>query len=70
VAACEAGEFPKARTLLQDLVDRRPAHSEYHRLLGQVCAELGEPDAAIDHLIDALRWDPKNKHALTMMGNL
>lgn len=56
VADCEAGEYAKARTLLEDLITRRPAHSEYHRLLGQVVAELGEPEAAIDHLIDALRW--------------
>ncbi|MCB0768400.1 MAG: tetratricopeptide repeat protein, partial [Flavobacteriales bacterium] len=70
VADCEAGEYAKARTLLEDLITRRPAHSEYHRLLGQVVAELGEPEAAIDHLIDALRWDPKNTHALIMMGNL
>lgn len=47
-----------------------PTDSECHRLLGQVASELGDPDAAIDHLIDALRWDPRNKHALTMMGNI
>ncbi len=70
VASCEAGRFEKAREQLQALVEREPNNSEYHRLLGQACAELGDPEAAIDHLIDALRWDPKNTHALLMMGNL
>lgn len=70
VAHCEAGRLAKGRELLAALVAQEPQHSEYHRMLGQIAAELGEPDAAIDHLIDALRWDPKNTHALTMMGNL
>ena len=70
VASCEAGKFETAREQLQALVAVEPNNSEYHRLLGQVCTELGEPEAAIDHLIDALRWDPKNVHALLMMGNL
>lgn len=67
---CETGRFPEGRVKLLALVAEDPTHSEYHRMLGQVAAELGEPDTAIDHLIDALRWDPKNKHALTMMGNI
>jgi len=70
VASCEAGKFETAREQLQSLVAMEPNNSEYHRLLGQVCTELDEPDPAIDHLIDALRWDPKNVHALLMMGNL
>ncbi|HRF80357.1 MAG TPA: tetratricopeptide repeat protein [Flavobacteriales bacterium] len=70
VAACEAGRFRDAREQLTDLLTQDPTHTEYHRLLGQVCSELGDHDAAIDHLIDALRWDPKNTHALIMMGNL
>ena len=70
VAKCEAGQFEQAREQLEDLVAKEPNNSEYHRLLGQVCSELGDQEAAIDHLIDALRWEPKNTHALTMMGNL
>jgi len=70
LARCEAGQFEQAREQLEDLVAKEPNNSEYHRLLGQVCSELGDQEAAIDHLIDALRWEPKNTHALTMMGNL
>jgi tetratricopeptide (TPR) repeat protein len=67
---CDKGNFPEGRERLVKLVAEDPTNSEYHRMLGQVAAELGQPDVAIDHLIDALRWDPKNKHALTMMGNI
>ena len=70
VTLCEKGRFAEGREMLTKLVAEDPINSEYHRMLGQVCSELGEPDAAIDHLIDALRWDPKNTHALTMMGNI
>ena len=67
---CERGKFEQGRTKLLRLVEDDPTHSEYHRMLGQVAAELGQVDDAIDHLIDALKWDPKNQHALTMMGNI
>ncbi|MFZ1665324.1 MAG: tetratricopeptide repeat protein, partial [Flavobacteriales bacterium] len=70
VASCEAGRFERAREQLQTLVELEPNNSEYHRLLGQVYEQLGDPEKAIDHLIDALRWDPMNTYALTMMGNL
>jgi tetratricopeptide (TPR) repeat protein len=70
VDLCEKGRYPEGREKLLALAAKDPTHSEYHRMLGQVAAEMGEPDTAIDHLIDALRWDPKNKHALTMMGNI
>jgi len=70
VNLCEKRLFAEGREKLNALVAEDPTHSEYHRMLGQVASELGEPDAAIDHLIDALRWDPTNKHALSMMGNI
>lgn len=70
VGLCERGKFQEGRERLAKLVAEDPTHSEYHRMLGQIASELGDADAAIDHLIDALRWDPRNKHALTMMGNI
>jgi cytochrome c-type biogenesis protein CcmH/NrfG len=44
--------------------------SEYHRILGQIYSEEGEQDKAVNCLIDAIRWDPRNNHALIMMGNV
>jgi len=67
---CEKGKFDEGRVKLQKLVEEDPTHSEYHRMLGQIAAEQGNTDDAIDHLIDALKWDPKNTYALTMMGNI
>jgi len=70
LALCEKGKFVEAREILLRSAEEDPSDSECHRLLGQIASELGDPDSAIDHLIDALRWDPRNKHALTMMGNI
>jgi tetratricopeptide (TPR) repeat protein len=47
-----------------------PTKSEYHRILGQILFEESNFDGTIDSLIDSLRWDPKNKWALLMMGNI
>jgi Tfp pilus assembly protein PilF len=70
VGYCEKGEFGAAKPLLEDLAKRNPTNSEVYRILGQISSEEGDQDAAIDYLIDALRWDPKNGYALTMMGNI
>ena len=70
LADCTKGRFEEAKLKLLRLIEEDPTHSEYHRLLGQVWSELGDANEAIDHLIDALRWDPKNTYALTMMGNI
>lgn len=67
---CEAGRFQDAKPIMTRLIEKNPTHSEYHRVLGQVYSEEGDQDAAIDTLIEALRWDPKNGYALLMMGNI
>ena len=67
---CEAGQYPQALPRLRKLIEQNPAVSEYHRVLGQVLSETGSSDAAIDALIDALRWDPRNGYALIMLGNI
>lgn len=67
---CEAGNFKKAKPVLEKLVKNNPTISEYHRILGQIYSDEGKQEEAINCLIDALRWDPKNAHALTMMGNI
>ncbi|MBI5633250.1 MAG: tetratricopeptide repeat protein [Nitrospirae bacterium] len=59
-----------SKPILERLIRKNPAVSEYHRILGQIYSDEGRQDDAINCLIDALRWDPKNTHALTMMGNI
>jgi tetratricopeptide (TPR) repeat protein len=70
VKYCEKGKFRKAKPMLEKLIKKNPTVSEYHRILGQIYSEEGEQDKAVNCLIDAIRWDPRNNHALIMMGNV
>lgn len=70
VNLCEKGSFHKAKPLAEQLIKKSPNVSEYHRILGQILSEQGEQEEAINSLIDALRWNPFNKFALLMMGNV
>ena len=70
VELSEKGEYEKAKLLAQELIDNSPNVSEYHRILGQILSEEGDQEEAINCLIDALRWNPKNERALLMMGNI
>jgi Flp pilus assembly protein TadD len=70
VKLCEAGDYAKARPILERLIVESPQVSEYYRILGQILSDLGENDKATDSLIEALRWDPRNQAALVMMANL
>lgn len=67
---CENSKFEQAEIYAKELIRQYPAASEYYRILGQVQAETGNYEEAINSLIDALRWDPKNIWALLMMGNV
>ena len=70
ITLCEQGKYPQAKVLLRELLLKNPANSEYHRIMGQILSDEGDQDEAINSLIDALRWDSKNTHALIMMGNI
>jgi len=70
VKYCEKGKFKKAKPILEKLIKKNPTVSEYHRILGQIYSDEGDQDKAVNCLIDALRWDPKNSNALIMMGNI
>ena len=70
VAFCEKRKFGEAKPILEKLIKANPTVSEYHRVLGQIFSEEGNQDEAINCLIDALKWEPKNGYALIMMGNI
>ncbi len=70
VALCEKGKYTEAKPILQQLIDKNPTNSEYHRIMGQILSDEGDQEEAINCLIDALRWDSKNGWALLMMGNI
>ena len=67
---CAGGKFPEARPILEELIIKYPGISEYYRTLAQTYEEEGQHEKAIDILIDALKWDPKNHWALILMGNI
>ena len=70
LSLCERGQFAQAKKDVQILINEAPQVSEYHRIYGQILSEEGDQEGAIDALIDALRWNPKNEFALLMMGNI
>jgi tetratricopeptide (TPR) repeat protein len=70
VNLCEKGQFDKAKPIAQSLILKSPNVSEYYRIYGQILSEEGNQEEAINNLIDALRWNPKNEYALLMMGNI
>ena len=70
VALCEKGNYAAAKPILKKLIELNPSNSEYHRIMGQILSDEGDQEEAINYLIDALRWDPKNGWALLMMGNI
>jgi tetratricopeptide (TPR) repeat protein len=70
ISLCEASKFEEAKIHAEELISSSPNVSEYHRILGQVYSELGDQEEAINSLIYALRWNPKNEWALLMMGNI
>lgn len=67
---CGSRRFSEARPILEELISKHPTISEYHRTLAQTYEEEGSHEKAIDILIDALKWDPKNHWALILMGNI
>jgi tetratricopeptide (TPR) repeat protein len=70
IALCEKGKYTEAKKILSALINKNPTVSEYYRNYGQVLSEEGDQEEAINYLIDALKWDPKNTWALIMMGNI
>ena len=70
VSLCEAGNYEDAKPILIKLIGENPSNSEYHRIKGQILSDQGNVEDAIDSLIDSLRWDPTNKWALILMGNI
>jgi tetratricopeptide (TPR) repeat protein len=67
---CSQGKFVEARPIFEKLINQNPTVSEYYRNFAQTYEEEGEHEKAIDILIDALKWDPKNHWALILMGNI
>jgi len=70
VTLCEKGNYTEAKPLLTKLISENPTNSEYYRIMGQISSDESDQNEAINFLIDALRWNPKNGWALLIMGNI
>lgn len=70
VSLADNGKYDEAKELATKLIEQAPNISEYHRILGQIHSETGDQNEAVNSLIDALKWNPKNEWALLMMGNI
>jgi len=70
VSLAENQQYEDAKELAGELIEESPNISEYHRILGQIYSESGDQEEAVNSLIDALKWNPKNEYALLMMGNI
>lgn len=64
------GKFDQALQLIEKELKQHPTLSELYRMRGQILSEQGDQEGGINSLIDALRFDPENKWALIMMGNI
>lgn len=67
---CRDHRFGKAKKVVRELLQKRPWSSEGYRLLAQIEMENGETDSALEHARDAVRLNPGNLYALTLLANL
>jgi len=65
---CEKGRYDEAIPTLKNLIQKNPTNTEYHRIMGQILFDKDEVKESMNYLISSLRWDSRNKSALTMMG--
>lgn len=62
IGQAEAGEWGGAQQQLRSLLDRDPERDDLHHLMGLLCLQLGELEAAIESYGAALRLQPATAH--------
>ena len=55
ITLSEKGQYAKARQLLEPIIQKGAINSDLHRIYGQILFDEGQPDAAMDSFIEALR---------------
>jgi len=65
-----AGDFHKAIDLFNRALEIDPGLHASRRDLAMTCMEVGQVDAAVDHLIEVLRMNPSDAWALVVLGNI
>lgn len=70
VELCKKGKYAEAIPVFESLREALKTDSEYFRNYAQAYEEIGDHNRAVDLLIEALRFDPANRWALLLMGNI
>lgn len=63
------GDYAKARKLFNQALSLDPALTHARRDLAMLCSEIGDHEAAKDHLIDVLRTTPDDAWAYVILAN-
>lgn len=70
VQYAQSGQYTEAKAIVRPLLEKGTRNAELYRIYGQILAEEGSTEEAINYLIEALRLNPQHTEALIMMGNL
>lgn len=66
----ERGSYPEAKRKFEVLMKEAPENSEVFRMYGQILSDEWNTKDAEEYLLKSLVLNPKNEHALIMLGNL
>jgi tetratricopeptide (TPR) repeat protein len=66
----ERGSYPEAKRKFEVLMKEAPENSEVFRMYWQILSDEWNTKEAEEYLLKSLVLNPKNEHALVMLGNL
>ena len=66
----KAGQFDRARSILEQGLTKHPAYASAHVVLGRVFIDLNQADEASESFRRVLQLDPHNLVALRSLGDL
>jgi tetratricopeptide (TPR) repeat protein len=68
-ARAQSGEYEKAANIYRRVLELDPHRQESRRDLAMVLVEMGRAADAVDTLLDVLKVNPRDHHALIILGN-
>jgi tetratricopeptide (TPR) repeat protein len=66
----KAGEYDRARAILEQGLEKHPTYASAHVVLGRVLMDLNKSDEAVESFRKVLQLDPHNLVALRSLGDL
>lgn len=66
----QRGEYKRAIQQLHQVLAVLPGHAVARRNLGMAYEEIGDVERAKDHIIEALKLDPKDAWSYVLLGNI